>query len=262
MHLPALTVVMPAYNEAQGLPGFVHEIADAVRPHTDRLRIVVVNDKSTDDTAAVLESLSAELPELIVVNSPRNQGHGPTALAAYRAGLETAPDAVLHVDGDGQFVGEDFPGIIDALEHVQVVHGVRTGRDEPWFRRALTGSVGAGVALLARGRVPDVNTPLRLYRAATLRRLLDVCPSDALVPHVHFSIAEQRHHVPRAFVPVRSIPRRGGSSTGTMWGATPAKPKLPPKRLLQFSARAAGEVWRYDVLARPLPAATPADQPA
>ncbi|QDZ15000.1 glycosyltransferase family 2 protein [Humibacter ginsenosidimutans] len=259
MHLPALTVVMPAYNEAQGLPEFVREVAEAVRPHTDRLRIVVVDDRSTDGTGDVLDALALELPELIVVRSPKNQGHGPTALAAYRAGLETHPDAVLHVDGDGQFVGDDFPRVIDALEHVQVVHGVRTGRDEPWFRRLLTGSVGLGVAVLARGRVPDVNTPLRLYRAGTLRRLLDACPSDALVPHVHFSIAEQRHHVTRAFVPVRSIPRRGDSSTGTMWGAAPAKPKLPPKRLLQFSARAAREVWRYDVLARPVPPARPAD---
>lgn len=261
MQLPALTVVMPAYNEAQGLPGFIVEVADAVRPHTQRLRIVVVNDKSTDDTGAVLDALAADLPELIVVHSAKNQGHGPTALAAYRAGLETEPDAILHVDGDGQFVGEDFPAVLSALEGVQVVHGVRSGRDEPWFRRALTGSVGLGVALLARGRVPDVNTPLRLYRVATLRRLLDVCPPDALVPHVHFSIAEQRHHVPRAFVPVRSIPRRGGVSTGTMWGSTPARPKLPPKRLLQFSARAAAEVWRYDVLTRPVPP-HPADQPA
>lgn len=261
MHLPALTVVMPAYNEAQGLPGFVREVAEAVRPHTETLRIVVVDDRSTDDTGRVLEELARELSELIVVRSPKNKGHGPTALAAYRAGLETEPDAVLHVDGDGQFVGEDFPRVLHALDGVQAVHGVRTGRDEPWFRRALTGAVGVGVTLLAHGRVPDVNTPLRLYRTATLRRLLDVCPPDALVPHVHFSIAEQRHRVPRAFVDVRSIPRRGGSSTGTMWGTAGARPKLPPRRLIRFSVRAAAEVWRYDVLGRVDPGTT-ADQPA
>ncbi|GAB3800128.1 hypothetical protein GCM10028798_14170 [Humibacter antri] len=261
MHVPALTVVMPAYNEAQALPTFVREVVDALRPHTETLRVVVVDDQSTDDTGEALEALSLELSELITVRSPKNQGHGPTALAAYRAGLETMPDAVMHVDGDGQFMGEDFPRVLAALEGVQVVHGVRTGRDEPWFRRALTGTVGVGVALLAHGRVPDVNTPLRLYRTATLRRLLDVCPPDALVPHVHFSIAEQRHGVPRAFVDVRSIPRRGASSTGTMWGAAPARPKLPPKRLIQFSARAAREVWRYDVLHHAAPPAT-TEQPA
>ncbi|GAB3611844.1 glycosyltransferase family 2 protein [Humibacter ginsengisoli] len=250
MHLHALTVVMPAYNEADGLPGFIREVVAAAHPYTDSLRVVVVDDRSTDDTAQVLEVLGLDMPELDVVRSPKNKGHGPTALAAYRAALETSPDAVLHVDGDGQFRGEDFPRVLEALEGVQVVHGVRSGREEPWFRRALTSAVGAGVALLAHGRVPDVNTPLRLYRTPTLRRLLDVCPPDALVPHVHFSIAEQRHHVPRAFVAVRSIPRRGASTTGTMWGAAPAKPKLPPKRLIQFSARAAREVWQYDVLRR------------
>jgi Glycosyltransferases involved in cell wall biogenesis len=251
MQLRTLAVVMPAYNEAEGLPSFLREVLDAVRPLASTVQLVVVNDRSTDETSVVLGALRSDLPELTVIDSPVNRGHGPTALAAYRAGLESNPDAVLHVDGDGQFLGEDLPRVIRALDDADVVHGVRGGRTDPWFRRTLTACVGGAVALVVRERIPDVNTPLRAYRADTLRRLLDAVPPDALVPHVQFSIAEARLGIRRKYVRVRSIPRRGSTETGTMWGATERTPKLPPKRLLVFSARAAREVWTYSVLRRP-----------
>jgi len=249
MTFRSLAIVMPAFNEAEGLPGFLHEILDAVRPLADQVHLVVVDDCSTDDTVAVLETQMQSMPELSVHRSAVNRSHGPTALAAYRAGLGFEPDALVHVDGDGQFVGADFPRVLRALEGdgVQVVHGVRTGRTDPWFRRALTACVGAGVALVAGGRIPDVNTPLRAYRPEALRALLERCPADAAVPHVHFSIAEAHKKFRRRYIRVRSIPRRGTSASGTMWGAV-RKPTLPPRRLISFSLAAAREVWLYSVL--------------
>lgn len=251
MQLRTLAVVMPAYNEAEGLPSFAREVLEAVRPLASTVHLVVVNDRSTDDTSAVLAALHDELPEISVVDSAVNRGHGPTALAAYRAGLELNPEAVLHLDGDGQFVGEDLPRVIRALEHADVIHGVRGGRTDPWFRRALTACVGAAVALVVHERIPDVNTPLRAYRTDALRRLVDAVAPDSLVPHVQFSIAETRLGIRREYVRVRSIPRRGSAETGTMWGAAQRKPKLPPKRLIVFSARAAREVWTHSIRRHP-----------
>lgn len=244
-----LAVVMPAYNEAEGLPGFLDEILAHVTPLADRISLIVVDDRSTDQTASVLRSLESELPQLVVLTAEANQGHGPTALAAYRAGLALGPDAIVHVDGDGQFLGTDFPRIIRALElpGVDVVHGVRRHRSEPWFRTVLTGCVGALVALAVGHRIPDVNTPLRAYRPAAIAQLLDLVPATALVPHVHFSLAERRLGFTVRYVRVRSIPRRGSATGGTMWGEMLAAPKLPPKRLREFSSRAIAEVWRVSL---------------
>lgn len=247
MQLQHLAVVMPAYNEAEGLPPFLREILEHVTPLAQRVSIVVVNDKSTDATATVLAELQTSMPQLHVVNSAVNRSHGPTALAAYRAGLELAPDAIVHVDGDGQFLGRDFVRMVRALEVADVVHGVRQHRTDPWFRKALTATVGAGVAVALGHRIPDVNTPLRAYRPAALEELLKVCPADALVPHVHFSLAERRLGLRVRYVAVESIERRGGSATGTMWGAAARVPRLPPKRLRDFSKRAAVEVWTYSL---------------
>ncbi|MBG6239434.1 undecaprenyl-phosphate 4-deoxy-4-formamido-L-arabinose transferase [Mycetocola sp. CAN_C7] len=246
MPLEHLAVVMPAYNEADGLPGFLHEIVEQVTPLATRVSLVVVDDRSTDQTASVLRSLENELGGLVVVRAQANRGHGPTALAAYRAGLALQPDALVHVDGDGQFLGTDFPRLVRALElpGVDVVHGVRQHRTDPWFRRVLTGCVGFLVFLAVGRRIPDVNTPLRAYRPAAIAQLLQLVSDDALVPHVHFSLAERRLGFTVRYVKVESIPRRGATAAGTMWGEAHTVPKLPPRRLREFSAQAIAEVWR------------------
>lgn len=249
MTLRHLAVVMPAYNESAGLPGFLHDIRENLAPFATQLSIVVVNDKSTDSTATVLAELATTMPELVLVNSEVNQGHGPTALAAYKAGLALHPDALLHIDGDGQFMGEELPSVVRALvtESADVVHGVRRQRTDPWFRKVLTAMVGAIVACVVGHRVPDVNTPLRAYRPEALTRLIALVPANALVPHVHFSLAERRLGLIVRYVQVRSIPRRGGVETGTMWGETPKAPVLPPKRLRSFARAALVELWQVSL---------------
>lgn len=235
-----LAVVMPAFNEAEGIHGFVDEIRACVGPLAERVSFHIADDRSTDETATVFDGVS----DVTVEVQPLNRGHGPTALAAYRAGLAAEPDVLVHVDGDGQFHGHDFPRLIAALEaaDADVVHGVRDGRTDPWYRQALTGAVGLLIALAAGRRIPDVNTPLRAYRPAALRVLVDAIPADATVPHVHFSLAEARAGFTVRYLRVASIPRRGASTSGTMWGKG-AGVSLPPKRLRRFVRLALAEAW-------------------
>lgn len=244
MSISHLAVVMPAFNEVEGIGGFVDEIRDAVAPLVDRVTFHIADDRSTDGTSAVFDRVD----DVTVAVQPLNRGHGPTALAAYRAGLAGDPDVLVHVDGDGQFYGSDFPRLISALrrEHADVVHGVRDGRSDPWYRKALTAAVGVLIAATSGRRIPDVNTPLRAYRPDALRVLIDAVPAAATVPHVHFSLAEARAGFVVRYVRVASIPRRGSSTTGTMWGRT-ARVSLPPKRLRRFVRMALNEAWQLSL---------------
>ena len=239
-----LAIVMPAYNEAEGIGGFIDEIRQHVAGLAERVTFVVADDRSTDATAEVLTGID----DVRVETQPVNRGHGPTALAAYRAGLALSPDLLVHVDGDGQFLGPDMARLIGAIESTgaDVVHGVRRDRTDPWYRRALTACVGLLVACAAGRRVPDVNTPLRAYRPATAQGLLDLLPGDAEVPHVHFSLAEARGGLTVRYLRVRSIPRRGASEHGTMWGGG-VKALVPPARLRGFAMRALREVWNWSL---------------
>jgi len=239
-----LAIVMPAYNEVEGIRGFIDEIRTAVTPLTEVVSFHVADDRSTDATAAAFDGVA----DTVVEVQAMNRGHGPTALAAYRAGLSVDPEVLVHVDGDGQFHGADFPRLIEALmsEHADVVHGVRDGRTDPWYRRVLTGAVGLLIAVAAGQRIPDVNTPLRAYRPEALRVLIDAVPAEATVPHVHFSLAEARGGFRVRYLRVESIPRRGASSTGTMWGRAGGI-SLPPKRLRTFVRAALAEAWQLSL---------------
>ncbi|MGB4136598.1 MAG: glycosyltransferase family 2 protein [Microbacterium sp.] len=244
MSVPRLVVVMPAFNEAEGIGGFIDEIRAHVAPLADRLEFVVADDRSTDETLAVLGAID----DVHAEPQPVNRGHGPTALAAYRAGLDRDPDLLVHVDGDGQFQGADIARLVRAAVSTgaDVVHGVRRSRTDPWYRRVLTAAVGALVATAAGRGIPDVNTPLRAYRPETIRLLLDALPGPAQVPHVHFSLAEARLGLDVRYLAVRSIPRRGASSSGTMWGKG-VKNWMPPKRLRAFVRSALAELWAWSL---------------
>jgi dolichol-phosphate mannosyltransferase len=249
----SIVVTMPAYNEEEGIAGFLAEIAQSLSSPDRTVQFVVVDDHSTDGTVAALRATTLPAGEaLTVVPRAVNRGHGPTALAAYRAALDLQPDLILHVDGDGQVLGPDFVRVVQAAieANADVVHGVRTGRTDPWFRKALSRLTRMLVQAAAGRRITDVNTPLRAYHPEIIADLLAAIPTDALVPHVHFSILEGRRKLRVTEVPVTSIERRGSVASGTMWGPMRQTPKLPPKRLVSFAWRAFWEVIRVDLLGR------------
>lgn len=242
-----IAVVMPAYNEADGIDGFLHEVHRHVAAECDRLDIIVADDLSTDATARVIADLG--LDAVSVQTQPANRGHGPTALAAYRAGLDTGAEVIVHVDGDGQFAGADIARVVRALVDTDAaaVHGVRQGRNDPWYRRVISASLRVMVRPFAGRAIPDINTPLRAYRGSIVAELLDGVGADAQVPHVHFSLIEARAGLDVRYVRVQSLPRRGATSTGTMWGTGVMLALLPPQRLRTFVRTAFIELWQISL---------------
>lgn len=240
-----VVVVIPAYNEAKGLPEFLHEIHRELTPFSKTVQIIVVDDASTDQTCQSV----LDIEGVQVLQQIQNRGHGPSAQIAYRAGLATGADVIVHVDGDGQFLGADMARVILALRSTKadVVHGVRRGRSDPWYRRALSALLRTAALAIASRPIPDLNTPLRAYRPEALARLLDHLPADALVPHVHFSIAEVRSQMIVRYVGVESLPRRGGNAEGTMWGSAKRARLVPPIRLIRFVGAASSELWRLSM---------------
>ena len=94
--LRQVAVVIPAFNEADALPTFLAEIRASFADHSVPVTLIVIDDASTDETAAVALSFADVVP------APRNRGHGPTALAAYSAGLASGAEVIVHVDSRGK----------------------------------------------------------------------------------------------------------------------------------------------------------------
>ena len=231
-----VSVVMPAWNEAEGLAGFIHELNDALEEWQPSF--IVVDDCSTDDTADVVRRLASQGITVAVFTNPSNRGHGPSTLTALQLGLSGSPSVIVALDGDGQFRGVDVATVVASLlaGTTDVVEGVRRSRNDPLYRRL----VSAGTRFLVwtrAGQVPaDANTPLRAYRPVVLTGLLQSVPASAVTPNLIISALCRRNGLALVEIPVVSLPRRGASSVGTTWGNR--RKALPSKRFLTFCARA------------------------
>jgi glycosyltransferase involved in cell wall biosynthesis len=238
---PSVAVAIPAYNEAEGIAGFVQEIDRALTPHVRALHIIVVDDASTDGSRELLEGLGPQLEAALEVHTnPANLGHGPSVLAAYRRALDHHPDYVLQVDGDGQFLGSDLRRLLVLLlDEAHAVSGVRRFRQDPWFRMAMTRLLRVYVRLSFGVGARDPNCPLRGYEAELLRDLLAALPEECLIPNLYLTVVAARRGLALLEVDVSHRVRRGSSLLGSTWGRSVASPI--PLRLVRFSLAALRE---------------------
>lgn len=240
-----VAVAIPAYNEAEGIGEFLAEIDAALAPAVGSLILVVVDDCSTDGTPAAVEAMREKLAcEIVLASMPRNSGHGPAALEAYRVALDTGADYVLGVDGDGQFLGSDLRRVFVLLEDGgEGVCGVRRFRYDPWFRMIMTKVLRLYIARYFGVPTRDANCPLRGYRAGLLDQLLRWVPDEALIPNVELAILAARRGATLVEVDVNHRVRRGASNTGTMFSSSQRWGVM--KRLVRFSVKALQESRRF-----------------
>jgi glycosyltransferase involved in cell wall biosynthesis len=238
---PSVALAIPAYNESDGIGGFLQEIDRALSPHVRSLHVIVVDDSSTDETAETARAVGASLTARVqVVRNPTNLGHGASVVIGYQQALAVDPDFVLQVDGDGQFHGSDLRRVLVLLiDEAHAVCGVRRFRQDPWFRMAMTrllrAYVRAGFGVAAR----DPNCPLRGYEARLLAELMQALPSSPLIPNLYLTVIAARRGVALLEVDVSHRVRRAAIRGGTSWRQSTWSPV--PWRLVRFSLAALKE---------------------
>ena len=122
---PRLTIIVPAFNEADRLPAGMGRFDAAVADGAVRLNeteVVLIDDGSTDDTAAVARRLLAPLPHHRVISLPANGGKG----AAVRTGVALARGPyVAYMDADMAIDPRAVPSLLDALRSSEAAIGSR-----------------------------------------------------------------------------------------------------------------------------------------
>jgi glycosyltransferase involved in cell wall biosynthesis len=133
---PALSIVVPAYNEQEVLPEFHRRLAAALQGIGLAWEVVYVNDGSRDTTLEVMLGLQAQDPRAAVVNLSRNFGKE----IALTAGLDhaRATGAVVVIDADLQDPPEVIPALVATWrEGFDVVYAQRNTREgETWVKKA------------------------------------------------------------------------------------------------------------------------------
>jgi glycosyltransferase involved in cell wall biosynthesis len=173
-----LSIVVPVFNEAAGLPALHERIAEVARRlKTARglaAEVVYVDDGSRDATLAVAQKLPADVLDVQVVSLSRNFGKE----AALVAGLDHARfGAILFMDGDGQHP----PSLVETLvghwldQGYDVVYTAKAHREnEPWLRRIGVHTFYSLINWGARQKIPEDAGDFRLLSpraAAALRQL-------------------------------------------------------------------------------------------
>jgi dolichol-phosphate mannosyltransferase len=162
-----LSVVIPAHNEEATVGETVESLVSALSREGIDHELIVVDDSSTDGTAAVVEGLAAEHPQVRCLPSPYRNGFG----FAVRAGLETfAGDAVAIVMADGSDGPEDLVSYYRLLEEgyecafgSRFVHG-STVTDYPTSKLVMNRIVNWGIRVLFRHGYNDTTNAFKAYR--------------------------------------------------------------------------------------------------
>ena len=159
-------VILPALNAAR----FLTEVIADIRACQQEIRILVVDDGSSDGTADVARQAGAEVAVHRV-----NLGKGEALKTGYRWAADEGLDWVFTMDSDGQHLPAEMQGFLDAAAHddLDVVVGTRMAATEnmPWLRKKTNQVTSWTVSRLAGTNIPDSQNGYRLYRVALLKDL-------------------------------------------------------------------------------------------
>jgi glycosyltransferase involved in cell wall biosynthesis len=167
----AVSVIVPAFNEAGGIKEVVAALAEAEPWH----EIIVVDDGSTDGTAERAAAAGA-----VVVRHPYNKGNG----AAVKSGIRRATgEFVMIIDGDGQHRADDARRIVSRLGEYDLVIGARAASTQATLARRLGNAMLNGFASYLTGRsIPDLTSGFRGARRECLREFLHLLPNGFSTP--------------------------------------------------------------------------------
>ncbi|MET0145415.1 MAG: glycosyltransferase family 2 protein [Ilumatobacteraceae bacterium] len=165
----AISAFFPCYNDALSIPKMVRDVHGVLRASVADFEIIVVDDGSSDGSVEVLECLAAEIPELRIVEHPRNVGYG----GALRSGFAAATRPwIFYTDGDAQYDASELVRCIDAATpDVDIVQGYKIGRGDSWYRKIIGRAYHHSVKLLFRLQVRDTDCDFRLIRRDLLDRV-------------------------------------------------------------------------------------------
>ena len=199
MHSPAVSVIVPVYNEEENVPILQAELIAALR-HVDH-EFIFVDDGSADRTVERIEAA----PNLRVIRFEKNAGQS----AAIYAGLQAARGAILVlIDGDLQNDPADIPKLVGEVSHgADLVCGYRTQRRDTRVKRLTSRIANAVRSRYTKDGVRDTGCTLKAMRRECVGALVPFKGMHRFIPAL---IKDAGYRLVE--IPVNHRPRRFGQT--------------------------------------------------
>jgi glycosyltransferase involved in cell wall biosynthesis len=209
--MPSISLVLPAYNEADNIEPMIAEAVPALGACTDDYEIIVVDDGSADGTAGVTRRLMESTPHLHLVQHPVNQGFGAAVFNGFSAAVK---DWIFYTDADRQFVLSELERFVPLMDQADLIAGYRAPRRDP-FLRVLYGKGWSMLCTLFFGyTVRDVDCAFKLFRREIIQELAPQISSRGATFSIEWLARAKRAGYRFVELPVSHRPRVAGSQTG------------------------------------------------
>lgn len=207
---PWLTVFVPAYNERAGLAQSVWRVLAVLDRFGVAAEVLIVDDASTDDTAAVAAAMCALDPRVTCITHPHNLGLGSGLTTAI---AEARGDWLILVPADLAIDPVDLRRYFESASNADIVVGVADVHvDYSWFRR-LVHAANIRVVQILFGMRERQFQYICLYRLAVLR-LLTIEYIRSAFFHAEVLIKAKAIGARLVEVDVRYVPRMTGKAGG------------------------------------------------
>lgn len=205
---PWVSVVVPIKDERDNLPPLTEQLLKVLAGQEASRRasfeIVYVDDGSTDGSAALLDTLATQHPEITVLHFDRNYGQTSAFDAGFR---HAAGELIVTMDGDLQFDPADIPKLLPLAARYDLVCGWRKDRHDSLIRKLSSRIAFLARSLVTGDRIHDTGCSLKVFR----RRVLERMPLFEGMHRFFPALAHMRGFTVTE-VPVRHLPRAHGRS--------------------------------------------------
>jgi glycosyltransferase involved in cell wall biosynthesis len=200
-----VSIIIPAYNEALTIGDIVLKIKEL---HPD-VEIIVVNDGSIDDTAAIAKDAGAH-----VHSHPYNIGNG----AAIKSGIRIAGgDILVFMDGDNQHNPEDITKLLRYIPDYDMAVGARSVRDQASFWRTFGNTIYNWFAsYVVKFTVADLTSGFRAIKTDIAWDFLYLLPNTYSYPTT-LTLSVLRSGRSVKYIPIKIRARNKGKSNISMF---------------------------------------------
>jgi len=202
---PAVSLVIPVFNEAAGLARLDARVSRVLQDLDRTSEVVYVDDGSTDRSLEELLVIQARRASVNVVVLARNAGQHAAVLAGF---AQARGDVLVTLDADLQNPPEEIPRLLAEIDAGYDVVGTRRqGRSDPLLRRTISAAVSRLASLAVGVPMTDCGSMLRAYRRPVVEEVLRLAERALFIPALAAWVARRPTEIP-----IGHEPRTAGRS--------------------------------------------------